>query len=134
MERCTYIEIEGKEYPMRMTIGAREEIHKRYGSMQGMINEFKKEDKCISSYIDVLHVLISQGCAYKNMFESDIPKQNNAPVKNGKYIAPEREWLTVAFGDSDIKRIVSKISECAGLSRKNEISGKNTAKKNRTEE
>lgn len=130
MERCVYINIGGKEYPMRMTLLAREEIHKKYGSISEMLKEFKKEETCITTYLDVTHLLITQGCEYKNVFEKDVPHPENAPVKDGKYIPLTREEIGIGLDGRKVEEIVDKIAEAAGLSRKTEISGKSTSKKN----
>lgn len=130
MERCAYINIGGKEYPMRMTLLAREEIHKKYGSISKMLEEFNKEETCITTYLDVAHLLIVQGCEYKNVFEKDAPHPENAPVKDGKYIPLTREEIGIGMDGRETGEIVEKIAEAAGLSRKTEISGKSTSKKN----
>lgn len=130
MERCVYIEICGKEYPMRMTLLAREAIHKKYGSISKMLEEFKKEESCISAYLDVTHLLITQGCEYKNIFEKDVPHPENAPVENGRYIPLTREEIGTGIDGRNVDEVVEKISKAAGLAKKNEIEGKSVVKKN----
>lgn len=130
MERCTYITIGEKTYPMRMTLLAREEIHKKYGSINGMLDAFKKESTCVSAYLDVAHLLIVQGCEYKNIFEKDIPQSKDAPIENGKYVPLSREELGLGMDGRDVSELVSKISEASGLSKANEIRGTSVVKKN----
>ena len=60
MERCTYLEIAGKVYPMRMTLAAEEKIREKYGSINGMCEKFADENECITTYLDVMELLIAQ--------------------------------------------------------------------------
>ena len=83
MKRLTYIEIVGKIYPMSFSLMATKKIAQKYGSVKDFlknINTEGSEEKTISVISEVLELLISQGCAYKNYFEKDVPAPDNAPI------------------------------------------------------
>ena len=44
MDRTVYIEIAGKQYPMRFSVGASIAITKKFGSLQNMANSLKNGD------------------------------------------------------------------------------------------
>lgn len=124
MERCTYFEIAGKIYPLRMTLLAEEKIREKYGSINGMCEKMGSEKECITTYLDVMELLIAQGCAYKNTFEKDLPAPKGSAIENGEYKALDRNHLSVALGKEDIPRVVDAIVITAGLSKKTEINAK----------
>lgn len=128
MERCTYLEIAGKVYPMRMTLAAEEKIREKYGSINGMCEKFSDERECIATYLDVMELLIAQGCAYKNTFEKDLPVPEGSAVKDGEYKPLGRYQLSVALGKEDIPRVIDAIAITAGLSKKTEIHAESDGK------
>lgn len=137
MDRTVYIEIAGKQYPMRFSVGASIAITKKYGSLQNMANNLKRgddvdEEKAFETIIWMAEVLIRQGCAYKNLFESDLPIPENAPVKDGKYIPITAEDLEIALDMADMGEITQKIFAAIGSGNKKEIHAKEkeTGKKN----
>lgn len=137
MDRTVYIEIAGKQYPMRFSVGASIAITKKYGSLQNMANNLKRgddvdEEKAFETIIWMAEVLIRQGCAYKNLFESDLPLPENAPVKDGKYIPITAEDLEIALDMADMGEITQKIFAAIGSGNKKEIHAKEkeTGKKN----
>lgn len=130
MERCVSIEIGGKIYPMRMSLAAHEWVNKTYGSIKGMTERFGDEKRCIGTYLDVAEVLIAQGCAYKNMFEADMPVPENAPVKDDKWIPISREGIALGIDRCRMGELIKAIADAAGLAIVNEISGKASTKKN----
>ena len=137
MDRTVYIEIAGKQYPMRISVGASIAITKKYGSLQNMANNLKRgddvdEEKAFETIIWMAEVLIRQGCAYKNLFEPDLPLPENAPVKDGKYIPITAEDLEIALDMADMGEITQKIFAAIGSGNKKEIHAKEkeTGKKN----
>ena len=78
--------------------------------------------------IQILEVLISQGCAYKNYFEKDLPKPENAPIQDGKWVPISKEEIEIAINVSDIKEIGEKIEKCMGTGTKKEIETRSVAK------
>ena len=109
MDRTVYINIAGKEYPMRFSLGASKKIAENFGSLKKMQDNLTgdasgegTEAKSLEVIAYMLAVLIKQGCAYKNLFEADQPIPSNAPVKDGKYIGLEQEismHTSLAGGD-----------------------------------
>lgn len=130
MERCTYIEIGGKNYPMRRSLAADEAIRKRFGSIKDMCTAFGDKEKCVGAYADALAILISQGCAYKNLFEADLPAESNAPVRDGKWLPIKAEEIAIGIEADRVGEVVEKIAEAAKLAKANEIAGRPVAKKN----
>ena len=137
MDRTVYIEIAGKQYPMRFSVGASIAITKKYGSLQNMANNLKRgddvdEEKAFEPIIWMAETLIRQGCAYKNLFEPDLPLPENAPVKDGKYIPITAEDLEIALDMADMGEITQKIFAAIGSGNKKEIHAKEkeTGKKN----
>ena len=115
---------------MRMSLAAHEWINQTYGSIKGMTERFKDEKRCIGTYLDVAEVLIAQGCAYKNMFEADMPAPESAPVKDGKWIPISREGIALGIDRCRMGELIKAIADAAGLAIVQEISGKASAKKN----
>ena len=140
MDRTVYIEIAGKQYPMRFSVGASIAITKKFGSLQKMADNLKKgddvdEEKAFETIIWMAETLIRQGCAYKNLFESDLPIPENAPVKDGKYMPLTAENLEIALDMADMGEITKKIFAAIGSGNKKEIhtKEKENSKKNEKE-
>ena len=137
MDRTTYIEIAGKQYPMRFSVGASIAITKKFGSLQKMADNLKSEDgvdeaKTFETIIWMTETLIRQGCAYKNLFESDLPIPEGAPVENGKYMPITAEKLEIGIDVADLGEITKKIFATIGSGEKKEIQTqeKENSKKN----
>lgn len=125
MIRTVWINIEGKPYPMRCTLGATEALTEKFGSLRGFLDSLGGENTIVSAAIDGVAILISQGCEYENLFRRSQP---DFPA-NG-YKSLPREILRSAFTPDDLKEIAIKIRECLDLGRKNEVEGKSKSKKN----
>lgn len=137
MDRTTYIEITGKQYPMRFSVGASIAITKKFGSLQKMADNLKSEDgvdeaKTFETIIWMTETLIRQGCAYKNLFESDLPIPEGAPVENGKYMPITAEKLEIGIDVADLGEITKKIFATIGSGERKEIQTqeKENSKKN----
>ena len=137
MDRTTYIEIAGKQYPMRFSVGASIAITKKFGTMQKMADNLKSEDgvdeaKTFETIIWMTETLIRQGCAYKNLFESDLPIPEGAPVENGKYMPITAEKLEIGIDVADLGEITKKIFATIGSGERKEIQTqeKENSKKN----
>lgn len=125
MDRTVYIHIAGKNYPMRMSLGAAKAITGKFGSMEkmadAMTDKQASEGKVIDTALWMLETLIRQGCAYKNLFEKDLPIPEDAPVENGKYIPLSAEELETGIGMEGIKEAMDKIMETMGKGGAREI-------------
>lgn len=121
MGRIVYIDIAGKSYPMSFSLGASKKIIGKYGSaekMKSAMEKAKDVDK-IEIVTEMIELLTTQGCAYMNYFEKDMPKPDNAPVVDGKWAPLPREVVEIAIGISEVEELVEKITECIdGGSRK----------------
>ena len=81
----------------------------------------------------LLELLISQGCAYKNYFEKDVPVNDTDPVIDGKWTPLPREALEIAVGIGDLDYLSDKIAECVNGSQKKEIEAKEIVTKGKEE-
>ena len=113
MERCVFVEIAGKQYPMSFSLGATKKIIGKFGSTQNMMKNLKKTQEkgneesmeisdrdsleALETISFILEILIAQGCAYKNYFEKDLPAPVNAPIEDGKWIPLPKEVLDIAI-------------------------------------
>lgn len=144
MERCVFVEIAGKQYPMSFSLGATKKIIGKFGSTQNMMKNLKKAQEkgneenmelsdrdsleALETISFILEILIAQGCAYKNYFEKDLPAPVNAPIEDGKWIPLPKEALDIAIQIADTKKIVEKISECVNQGSKKKIEAKAAGK------
>lgn len=144
MERCIFVEIAGKQYPMSFSLGATKKIIGKFGSTQNMMKNLKKTQEkgneenmelsdrdsleALETISFILEILIAQGCAYKNYFEKDLPAPVNAPIEDGKWIPLPKEALDIAIQIADTKKIVEKISECVNQGSKKKVEAKATGK------
>lgn len=107
MGKTSYMEIGGKQYPLRFGIGTAKAMSERFGSMEKMIDSMKDrpENEIIDTMVWMIEALIRQGCAYKNIFEADLPIPDNAPVKEGKYMPLTKEEIEIGLEISDIAQL-----------------------------
>ena len=120
MDRTVYIEIGHKKYPMRFSLGASIQIGSKYGAFNKMADAMQNEDfsKQITDIKWILELLIKQGCAYKNLFEKDLPVPEDAPVVDGKYIPPTEEEMDIGL---DIFEAKDAILKCIQVGKKREV-------------
>ena len=83
--------IHGKRYPMRMTLGATKAIAKLSQKLKDNVGDE------VDVFIKMLEILIYQGCAYKNLFESDLPVPEDAAYQDGKYIPISADEIEIAL-------------------------------------
>lgn len=123
MSRIVYVEIAGKSYPMSFSLGASKKIIEQYGNADNMKKNLAKakDSQKIDMVTHLLELLISQGCAYKNYFEKDMPVSENSPVIDGKWTPLPREAIEIAVGVYDIEELSGKIMECVGNGSKKEV-------------
>lgn len=127
MDRTTYIDIGGKKYPMRFSLGASIQIGKKYGNLVEMQEAMQEStlDKQIETIMWMLELLIKQGCAYKNLFEADVPIPEDAPVEDGKYVPPSQEAMEIGI---DLLEAKEKIYTCMGVGSKREVEAESNEK------
>lgn len=89
--RTGEIVIHGKRYPMRMTLGATKAIAKLSQKLKDNVGDE------VDVFIKMLEILIYQGCAYKNLFESDLPVLEDAAYQDGKYIPISADEIEIAL-------------------------------------
>lgn len=128
MGKITKINIVGKDYPMSFSLGAAKKITQLYGGVNNVKEKIKKKDVEIDSVVNILDILIRQGCAFKNYFEADLPPWENAPVEDGKWIPLPKEAIEIGVMVSDVEELGKAIEECIGESSKKEVEGKSKGK------
>lgn len=131
MEKLTYVRIGSKYYPMSFSLGASKKIAGMKGGAKNLDRFMKEEgndDEKIELAIEILEILIAQGCAYKNYFEKDMPVPENAPVVNGRWEPLSREMMETAIMGEDMPYIGNKIKECIEKSQKKKVKAKSKSK------
>lgn len=116
--------IHGKRYPMRMTLGATKAIAKLSRELKGDAGDE------VDVFIKMLEVLIYQGCAYKNLFESNLPVLEDAAYENGKYVPISADEIEIAVdgGAEGIETIRNAVIQVISDGNKSEISTKSKSK------
>lgn len=115
MERCVYVTIGGKEYPMCFSLGSAKRIGEKFGGfkkMQSLMSDKTDDLKKLDAFFDILEILIAQGCAYKNAFESTLPYPERAPVKDGKYVPISKEMMELVVTPDEAQDFAEKIKMC----------------------
>lgn len=137
MNRIVSVEIVGKYYPMSFSLMAAKKVAKKHGNIEKMLESINGSggttDKTIDEIVGLLELLISQGCAYKNYFEKDVPVNDTDPVIDGKWTPLPREALEIAVGIGDLDYLSDKIAECVNGSQKKEIEAKEIVTKGKEE-
>lgn len=131
MSRLTYVKIAGKNYPMSFSLGASKKLIEKFGGVERIQAELSKPGKDLEKLdlvIYVLSLLISQGCAYKNYFEKDMPVPEDSPVIDGKWTPIPQEVLEIAVQMQDMSELTEKISACISQSNKKEVEAKPAGK------
>lgn len=131
MSRITYAEIAGKKYPMSFSLGASKKIIEKFGSvdrMKSALSQKGKDSEKIGIVLDILALLIAQGCAYKNYFEADIPAPENAPIIDGKWNPISRDALEFGVQMDEMEELTRKIEMCISNGGKKEVDAKATGK------
>ena len=126
MERIIFHEINGKKYPMALTLAALEYINREKGGIQGF-GEMLGGLENITAVLDVSLVLIRQGIAKYEYERGDVVDEDVCLE------APTREELELTLDVDDLAGLSNAIIEAIMVSRKNAVAGKPTkgAKKNK---
>ncbi len=135
MERMTYMEIGGKKYPLSFSLAATKAISKKFGSVKKMGEKISNIEDVNEETVDaiayILAVLVAQGCAYKNVFEKDIPAYEGAPVDGeGKYIPLNQEEIEIGINMTNIGEMARTIMGTFTKSGETEIETEVPAGKN----
>lgn len=140
MAKITFVKINGKNYPMSFSLGASKKLMQKYGSLDGLRRAISAEEKDeageeddvkteqLDVVMEILEILIAQGCGYKNFFEKDLPTPEGAPIVDGKWMPITKEGMEYAVDVSDMEELVLKIEQCISASSKKTVEGKATGK------
>ena len=124
MSRITYIELAGKKYPLIFSLAASKAISAKFGGIDKigeLLSSGNIGDREIEAISFLVTVLIKQGCAYKNMFEADLPPEPGARHDGEKYISLSQEEVETCIALNEAGIIVEKITECINGSSQTEI-------------
>ena len=126
MGKIAYMNIGGKRYPLSFSLGASKRISEKYGGLDSLAAAMSGvetlEVKSLDMLVDMAVILISQGCAYKNVFEKNLPREEGDPVdENGNYIPLTKEEVEVGIQLMDVKDFSLAIFESMGRSLKTEV-------------
>ena len=122
MSKLAYFEIAGKVYPLSFSLMAEKKLAERYGNLSKIGDHITGDDaKSFEEMAFVLELLIKQGCAYKNMFEADVPAYDKAPLKDGKYIPLSNEEIMVGVNASMQNEMVIAIKNAMNIGQEKEI-------------
>ena len=122
MAKLGFFEIAGKVYPLSFSLMAEKKLAERYGTLSKIGDFISGDDaKSFEELAYILALLIQQGCAYKNMFEGDVPPYENAPIEEGKYIHISEEQIMVGVNASMQGDMIKAIQEAMGIGQKNDI-------------
>ena len=119
MDRLTYINVAGKNYPMSFSLQAMKILAKKSGSVGNAISKITDKEldaDTIDMITEVLEMLITQGCAYKNYFEKDLPTKEDDPVIDGKWTPLPKEVLEIGLQLRDMDAVAKAIEECVDTS------------------
>lgn len=121
MAKIVNIEIMGKDYPLSFSLLASKKIAQEYGSIENLFKiiddrESGINERLIETVVFALALLMAQGCAYKNVFESEVPPNANAPIVDGKYKALTAEEIELALGFADIGKVLKTIASAINYS------------------
>ena len=124
MERLTYVNIAGQNYPMSFSLQAMRLLAKKAGTVEKAVDKIqskKMTEEAITMIGDVLELLISQGCAYKNLFEKDVPTKEDDPVIEGKWVPLPKEVLEIGIQLRDMDAIADAIVECIDAGQEKDV-------------
>lgn len=127
MGKISYVKIAGKNYPMSFSLGVTKKLISEYGSVEKMkakLSKPGKEEEKMDAVVDMLAILIAQGCAYKNFFESELPAPDDAPIIDGKWTALPREAIEISVDIFEVEGMVNAIMQCIDGGSKKEVEGK----------
>lgn len=124
MARITYISLAGKTYPMSFSLMASKKLAQKFGSVAKALASMSKKNMDVEAFDTIsyiLSLLISQGCAYKNYFEKDVPVPNDAPIIDGAWAPIPQEAIEVCIQLSEMGYIAEKIEECVSGGEEKEV-------------
>ena len=92
--------------------------------MKAKLSKPGKQEEKIDAVVDMLAILIAQGCAYKNFFESELPAPDDAPIIDGKWTALPKEAIEISVDIFEVEGMVNAIMQCIEGGSKKEVEGK----------
>lgn len=126
------IKLAGKDYPMSFSVMATKKISAKYGDVNSFLNSLSNKGLTdvvvLDEFIDILEILIHQGCAYKNYFEKDMPVKDTDPVIEGKWTPLPREALELVIEFADLEDAADALVRCITKDKKGKLEQANTRK------
>lgn len=134
--RVSFLEIEGRKYPLCFSLATSEIITEKYKNIEMMSRNLNDKNFPLSRKIDmvcdILSVLMKSGCDYYNILNKST--YDNAPTdRNGKLVALKKEQLKYCIGidEESINNIVKKVNECIATGQRKNIGTSTKGKKKR---
>lgn len=134
--RISFLEIEGRKYPLCFSLATSEMITEKYKNIKMMSRNLNDKNFPLSRKIDmvcdILSALMKSGCDYYNILNKSI--YDNAPTdQNGKLVALKKEQLKYCIGmdEESINNIVKKVNECIANGQRKNIGTSTKGKKKR---
>lgn len=126
------INLAGKDYPMRFSTNAAKKIAAKHGDINEFLSSMSgkglSDETALDELVEVVEILIYQGCAYKNYFEKDMPVKETDPVIDGKWTPLPKEALDIVIEYADWTVLAGKIVMCITKDKKGNIEQVNTSK------
>lgn len=109
MINIEYVKIGKFEYPVCFSFAASKALIQKYGSAEALSKKLSTlKDNQIEGMdlmIDMLELLIAQGCRYKNIIDEGMPLNEKAHIKDGKYIPIDKEKIELSLDINEIAKI-----------------------------
>ena len=132
MDRTVWLEVGGKEHPLRFSFAVTEIVEEKYKDFDGMVSALTQGDHRVKETLDMILILNHQACSWLNSYAYDLPKKDGAQLdEDGNYMPLDREYLANALERDSYGILIDKITEAFVAGKKNEIEGKETAETKR---
>lgn len=111
MGRLKEIEIAGKKFPINFSTKAAKAVDEKFGGIENMGEIFSTETVAgmMENLVWLLHLLIEQGIAYKQLIEGE------------EIQGYTQDELEILIGVSDIHRMKSDLLNAVGIGMKPEV-------------
>ena len=103
MKRTVSVEIAGKTYPLRQTLGVLEWIEEKHGNLASMLESMVSGASQIGTLLDIMAELMKAGAAYETKYCD--PEAEFERDDKGRCVFLSREDLSLICDDDDLRKI-----------------------------
>ena len=125
MKRTVNVEIAGKTYPLRQTLGVLEWIEEKHGNLASMLESMVSGGSQIGTLLDIMAELMKAGAAYETKYGD--PEVEYERDDKGRVLFLSREDLSLICDDDDLPGFIDCILEAFELAKKTEVQATETA-------